>query len=71
LSPEDFVGLLPMLRRSLSAFDSHQRRAVREAVARGCRSADGHAAQEASPIFAEAVPLLMRIIGIEAGEKAA
>lgn len=71
LSPEDFVGLLPLLRRSLSAFDSHQRRAVREAVARGCRSDDGHGAQEASPIFAEAVPLLMRIIGIEAREKAA
>ena len=44
---------------------------VREAVARGCRSHDGHGAQEASPIFAEAVPLLMRIIGIEAREKAA
>ena len=71
LSPEDFVSLLPMLRRSLSAFDTHQRRAVREAVARGCRTADGHVAQEPSPIFAEAVPLLMRIIGIEAGGKAA
>jgi len=66
LAEGDFMALLPMLRRSLSSFDGHQRRAIRESVARGCRPRESNGSQEASPAFAEAVPLLMTILGIGA-----
>jgi len=71
LPPDTFVELLPLIRRSLSGFDGHQRRAVREAVARGCRANDVILSREPSPIFAEAVPLLMTIIGLKPQETAA
>jgi len=70
LSEADFVESLPLLRRSLSSFDAVSRRRLMEKVkhARGKEGQSFTAYQaEESPAFAAALPLLYRILGIEAG----
>jgi hypothetical protein len=77
LSEEDFVALLPMLRRAFSGFDRSERRRlldslrapVRTAIPRGngepLLPAPPQAVAEA-PGFAAALPLLLTILGLEA-----
>ena len=71
LPEDDFVALLPMLRRAFSSIDSMERRrlfqAAREgpkptAAARADAVADDHAASAA---FGRALPLLTTILGLE------
>ena len=68
LSAEDFMESLPLLRRSLSAFDSMSRRRLLDKLKRGPQQSLSQAApaeKEANPAFAAALPLLYKILGIE------
>ncbi|HEY4358056.1 MAG TPA: DUF5682 family protein [Acidobacteriaceae bacterium] len=67
LAEQDFIDSLPLLRRSLSSFDTVARRRLLEKLKRGPRE---HTSQlpaptaEDNPAFAAALPLLYRILGI-------
>ena len=72
LGEEEFVASLPLLRRSFAGFDSVARRRLMETIARGpmqdsglttAESIGAETAIEDSP-FAQALPLLYRILGI-------
>ncbi len=59
---------LPLLRRSLSAFDNMSRRRLLDKLKRGPQQTHALAATaeaEANPAFAAALPLLNQILGIE------
>jgi hypothetical protein len=70
LDEQNFVESLPLLRRSLSGFDTVSRRRLMEKIKQGRRE---HSAQEyvpdgeENPAFLEALPLLYQILGINAG----
>ena len=67
LSETDFTDSLPLLRRSMSSFDTVARHRVLEKVRRGRQqstSASSHLAAESNPAFEAALPLLCRILGI-------
>jgi hypothetical protein len=71
LSETDFTDSLPLLRRSMSSFDTVARRRVLEKVQSGRQqgtSAASHLAPESNPAFEAALPLLYRILGL--GERA-
>jgi hypothetical protein len=68
LSEEDFMESLPLLRRSLSAFDAVSRRRLLDKLKQGPRQAVASAhvfEPEINPAFAAALPLLYRILGME------
>jgi hypothetical protein len=67
LREEDFIESLPMLRRSFAGFDAVARRRLIETIAKGAQQdSQAAAAQgiEDDGPFAEALPLLYRILGI-------
>ena len=67
LSETDFTDSLPLLRRSMSSFDTVARRRVLEKVQRGRRqgtSAASPLAPESNPAFEAALPLLYKILGL-------
>ena len=71
LSDTDFIDSLPLLRRSMSNFDSVARRRLLEAVQRGRRQgtpAAPHVAKESNVApggaFEAALPLLYKILGL-------
>jgi len=67
LSETDFTDSLPLLRRSMSSFDTVARRRVLEKVQRGRQqgtSAASHLASESNPAFEAALPLLYKILGL-------
>jgi hypothetical protein len=67
LSETDFTDSLPLLRRSMSSFDTVARRRVLEKVQRGRQqgtSASSHLAPESNPAFEAALPLLYKILGL-------
>jgi hypothetical protein len=67
LSEPDFTESLPLLRRSLSSFDSVARRRVLEKVQQGRQQtteAAPHVRTESNPAFEAALPLLYRILGL-------
>jgi hypothetical protein len=73
LQEDNFVESLPLLRRSFAEFDSVARRRLLDRVAHGRREHGGiPVVQEgAEEAFAQALPLLYRILGIDAeGESA-
>ena len=70
LQEQDFVESLPLLRRSLSGFDSTSRRRLlgEDQQARRIESAQEPVPEgEENPAFVEALPLLYQILGIEPG----
>jgi len=68
LGDQDFVESLPLLRRSLSGFDSVSRRRLTELVKQSRNVVSGEAAhveeEEDNPAFAAALPLLYQILGV-------
>jgi len=67
LSETDFTDSLPLLRRSMSTFDSVARRRVLEELQRGRQqstTAASHSATESNPAFEAALPLLYKILGL-------
>jgi len=67
LSETDFTDSLPLLRRSMSSFDTVARRRVLEKVQRGRQqgtSSASHLASESNPAFEAALPLLYKILGL-------
>ena len=74
LGEDDFIALLPMLRRSFASVDRLERRRLLEALRRPVAAAPAAAqrapqpataAGEATPGFAAALPLILTILGIE------
>ncbi|WP_263416308.1 DUF5682 family protein [Terriglobus albidus] len=67
LHEEDFVESLPLLRRSLSAFDSVSRRRLLEKVKEGKRETveTEQLPDNDNPAFQQALPLLLQILGME------
>ena len=67
LRETDFTDSLPLLRRSMSSFDSVARRRVLEKVQRGRHQSTAAASQSATdsnPAFEAALPLLYKILGL-------
>lgn len=66
LHEEDFVESLPLLRRSLSGFDTVSRRRLLEKVRQGKRETveAEHVSGNDSPAFQQALPLLYQILGM-------
>jgi hypothetical protein len=67
LSETDFAASLPLLRRSMSGFDTVARRRLLEKVQRGRQqstSAVSHVGTESNPAFEAALPLLYKILGL-------
>ena len=67
LSETDFTDSLPLLRRSMSNFDTVARRRVLEKVHRGRQqstSATSHLVPESNSAFEAALPLLYRVLGL-------
>jgi hypothetical protein len=65
LKEEDFIESLPLLRRSLSAFDAVGRRRLMERLKEQKVEFAAHTAGvEENPAFAKALPLLYQILGI-------
>jgi len=67
LHEEDFVESLPLLRRSLSAFDAVSRRRLLEKVKEGKRETveTEQLPENDNPAFQQALPLLLQILGME------
>jgi hypothetical protein len=67
LTEMDFTESLPLLRRSMSSFDTVARRRLLERVQRGRRQTTGapsHDGAAANPAFDAALPLLYKILGM-------
>jgi len=67
ISEQDFVESLPLLRRSLSGFDSVSRRRLMELVKQSRNVVSGEVARVGegdNPAFAASLPLLCQILGI-------
>ena len=67
LSEADFTDSLPLLRRSMSGFDTVARRRLLEKVQRGRQqstSAASHSGCDSNPAFEAALPLLYKILGL-------
>ena len=68
LTEADFTESLPLLRRSVSSFDTVARRRLLERVQRGRQQStgiDAHDSAGENPAFEAALPLLYRILGME------
>jgi hypothetical protein len=73
LEEKDFVESLPLLRRSLSGFDSVSRRRLMEKIKQAKRVESAHEPVpegEENPAFLDALPLLYQILGIGPGGRA-
>jgi hypothetical protein len=71
LSPDDFTNSLPLLRRSLSHFDTTSRRRLLDKLKQGPQQSTAvaiAATQESNPAFAAALPLLYKILGLNPSE---
>jgi len=68
LDADVFMEQLPMLRRSFSGFDATGRRRLLQALDAPVRIPRASDTDGLSPVFAEALPLLFDILGIECGE---
>lgn len=71
LDENGFMDVLPLLRRAFAGFDRHARKRLLGVVARGAMerpvtTASGTSGEGEDPAFAAALPLLMRILGLEA-----
>lgn len=67
LTETDFTDSLPLLRRSMSSFDTVARRRLIEKVQRGRQhsiSAVSHNGTQSNPAFEAALPLLYKILGL-------
>ena len=67
LSESDFTDSLPLLRRSMSNFDTVARGRLLERIRAGRQesvSAAPHLATESNPAFEAALPLLYKILGL-------
>jgi len=67
LSSEEFLTALPLLRRSLSNFDTTARRRLLDKLKHGPQQSTASAAttqQDVNPAFVAALPLLYKILGI-------
>jgi hypothetical protein len=67
LSETDFTESLPLLRRSMSNFDTVARRRVLEKVQQGRQestSAGSQTLADSNPAFEAALPLLYKILGL-------
>ena len=67
LNETDFTDSLPLLRRSMSSFDTVARRRLLEKVQRGRQQSTSAAARvgtESNPAFEAALPLLYKILGL-------
>ena len=67
LSETDFTESLPLLRRSMSSFDSVARRRVLEKVQQGRQKSTSSGSQtlaDSNPAFEAALPLLYKILGL-------
>lgn len=67
LSETDFTDSLPLLRRSMSSFDTVARRRVLEKLQRGRQqspAAAAHIGNESNPAFEAALPLLYKVLGL-------
>jgi hypothetical protein len=62
---EDFIKVLPMVRRAFSSFGATERRRLLEQVGRGAAPARVVATMIDETAFADALPLLKRILGID------
>jgi hypothetical protein len=71
LDEQSFIESLPLLRRSLSGFDSVSRRRLVEKIKLGRRGTSAQERRipdgEENPAFLEALPLLYQILGINQG----
>jgi hypothetical protein len=70
LAEDEFIGSLPLLRRSLTGFDHLSRRRLFDTLKRGRRESSGATPEtqvDENPAFAAALPLLYRILGMEMG----
>jgi len=68
LGEEDFTEALPLLRRSFTSFDGHARKRLLDEIGKGMRETAGAGAVERdadSAAFCDALPLLLRILGME------
>src|SRR5262249_818077 len=73
LAEDDFMALLPMLRRAFASIDRNERRRLLDGLRAPMRSAaapgDGRqTAEPHAPGFAAALPLILTILGIDATE---
>ena len=75
LGEEDFITLLPMLRRAFSGFDRSERRRLLDGLRqpmrdryseRRCSARRCGSSRSAAPGFAAALPLLLTILGVDA-----
>jgi Family of unknown function (DUF5682) len=69
LGEEDFMAALPLLRRSFTSFDGHARKRLLAGIGQGMREIATAKAMEHdadSPAFSQALPLLLRILGLGA-----
>jgi hypothetical protein len=67
LTETDFTESLPLLRRSMSSFDTIARRRLLERVQRGRQQSTGtayHDSADENPAFEAALPLLYKILGM-------
>jgi hypothetical protein len=76
LSEEDFLTLLPMLRRAFASCDAGERRRLLDMVRQPAAAApagqrSSGTAETDSPGFARALPLLLKILGLDGKERAA
>ncbi len=69
LSPEDFLSVLPILRRSFTPFDEVQRRRLFRALSAVESAPSAQPPLDLSPSLLAAAPLLYRILGLEGGER--
>jgi hypothetical protein len=68
LGEEDFTEALPLLRRSFTSFDGHARKRLLDEIGKGMRETASAGAVERdadSAAFCDALPLLLRILGME------
>jgi len=77
LGEDDFIALLPMLRRAFASFDRSERRRLLDSVRQPTRTSGGNgqhsgaaSAPSDAPGFEAALPLLLTILGIHAGKQA-
>jgi hypothetical protein len=69
LGEDHFLAALPLLRRSFASFDGHGRRRLLGEIGKGAREAASFNAIELhadNSAFDDALPLLLRILGVGA-----
>ena len=77
LSEDDFIALLPMLRRAFASFDRSERRRLLDSLGKPMQAPTGQGgngqlavtASQDAPGFEAAVPLLLTILGLDGGKQ--